>query len=256
MSAKDDLEALIGGINDFSGWTHADKIRLFAWVQHALLNKDRFSTGDINWCYKTLHYSKTNVSQYLSDMEGRKELLRDGRSFYLEGSVRAQLDARYGEHDITLSIRQMVKELPDKVPDVAEKDFMKEALICLRHDAARAAIIMVWNIGFYHLCNYVLRYKLAEFNNTYKIRYKKKWQGAKVQAVTNYDEFSIDLKESEVIEICKLANIINPNLHKILKEKLEKRNTAAHPSTVRVTQVQAEAFIDELIRNVVLGLRI
>lgn len=256
MSAKDDLEALIGGIDGFSGWTHADKIRLFAWVQHALRKKDRFSTGDIKWCYETLHYNKTNISQYLSDKEQRKELLRDGRGFYLEGSVRVQFDAKYGEHDITLNIRQMVKELPEKVPDVAEKDFMKEALICLRHDAARAAIIMVWNIAFYHLCSYVLKHKLDEFNNTYKIRYEKKWQGLRVKAITNYDDFSIVLKESEVIEICKLANIINPNLHKILREKLEKRNTAAHPSTVRVTQVQAEAFIDELIRNVVLGLRI
>ena len=156
MSAKDELKALIGGIIGFSGWTHADKIRLFAWVQHALLNKDRFNTRDINWAYETLYYKKTNVSQYLSDMEQRKELLRDGRSFYLEGSVRAQLDAKYGENDITLNIRQMIKELPDKVPNIAEKDFMKEALICLRHDAARAAIIMVWNIAFYHLCSYVL----------------------------------------------------------------------------------------------------
>ncbi len=78
---------------------------------------------------------------------------------------------------------------------------MREALICLKHDAARAAIIMVWNIAFYHLCNYVLRHKLAEFNNMYKIRYPKKRQDAKLQTIANYDDFSIDLKESEVIEI-------------------------------------------------------
>lgn len=256
MSAADDLEALIDRICGFSGWTHADKIRLFAWAQHAVRKKDRFSTRDINWCFDRLHYNKTNASQYLSDMEARKELLRDGRGLYLERSVRAQYDAKYGEHDITLNIRQIVKELPDKVPDVAEKDFMREALICLTHDAARAAIIMVWNVAFYHLCNYVLRHKLAEFNNTYKVRYQRKWQDAKVQTIVSYDDFSVDLKESEVIEVCRSANIINPNLHKILTEKLGKRNTAAHPSTVRVTQVQAEAFIDELIRNAVVGLPI
>ena len=255
MSAEE-LKVLISGLNGFGGWTHADKIRLFAWVQHALRKKDRFNTADITWCYENLQYRKVNASQYLSDMEARKELIRDGRGYYLEGNVRAQYDERYGEHDITLNIRQMVRELPGRVPDVAEKDFMREALICLRHDAARAAIIMVWNIAFYHLCNYVLRHKLAEFNNTYKTRYSKKWQDAKVQAISSYDDFSIDLRESEVIEICKSANIINPNLYKILAEKLGKRNAAAHPSTVRVTQVQAEAFIDELIRNAVIGLPI
>ena len=89
-----------------------------------------------------------------------------------------------------------------------------------------------------------------------KSRYAKKWQGARVQTIVNYDDFSVDLKESEVTEICKSANIINPTLYKILSEKLGKRNAAAHPSTTRVTQVQAEAFIDEFIRNVVLGLPI
>jgi hypothetical protein len=256
VTDTDDLRNLIGRIDGFARWTHADKIRLFAWVQHALRDKARFSTADISWCYETLRYNKTNVSQYLSDMEGRKELLRNARGYSVEGSVRDQYDAKYGEHDITLNIRQMVTELTDRVPDIAEKDFMREALICLRHDAARAAIIMVWNIAFYHLCSYVLKHKLTEFNNAYKTRYPKKWHDAKVQAITIYDDFSIDLKESEVIEICKSANIVNPNLFKILIEKLGKRNSAAHPSTVRVTQVQAEAFIDELIRNAVLGLPI
>ena len=256
MIPEDDLTALVAGIADFRSWTHANRIRLFAWVQHALRKKDRFSTADINWCYETLHYSKTNVSQYLSTMEKRKELLQDRRGYHLEGGMRSQYDAKYGEHNITLNIRQMVKELPDKVPDVAEKDFMKEALICLRHNASRAAIIMTWNIAFYHLCNYVLNHKLVEFNSAFRTRYAKKWQGAKVPTITNYDDFSIDLKESEVIEVCRFANIINPNLYRILTEKLGKRNTAAHPSTVRVTQVQAEAFIDELVRNAVLGLPI
>jgi hypothetical protein len=254
--ANEELKALVSGITNFAGWTHADRIRLFAWVQHSIRRKERFQTADINSSYDVLHYQKPNVSQYLSDMERRKELLRDSRGFYLEGRFRADYDSKYGEHEITLNVRQLVRDLPDKVPDLAEKDFMKEALTCLRHGAARAAIIMVWNIAFYHLCNYVLKHKLAEFNAGFKSRYPKKWQDAKVQRIGNYDDFSIDLKESEVIEICKSANIINPNLYKILTEKLGKRNAAAHPSTVRVTQVQAEAFIDELIRNGVLGLPI
>ncbi len=256
MSDQDELKTLVAGIPGFADWTHANKIRLFAWAQHALRKKDRFGTGDIAKCFEALHYGKINVSQYLSDMEERKELLHDGRGYYLEGKVRAKYDSRYGEHDITLNVRQMVKDLLDTLPEAAEKDFAKEAVICLRHDAARATIIMVWNIAFYHLCNYVLRHKLTEFNQAYRTRYPKKWQNADVQTIASYDHFSVDLKESEVIEICKSANIINQNLHKILVEKLGKRNAAAHPSTVRVTQVQAEAFIDDLIRNAVLGLPI
>ena len=253
MTEKDDLRALVSGINGFSGWTHADRIRLFAWVQHSLRKKDRFISADVKWCYTVLSYKPTNVSQYLSDMEG-KELLKDSNGYYLEAGFRSTYDERYGEHDITLSIRQLVKELPDKIPDLAEKDFMKEALICLRHDAGRAAIIMAWSIAFYHLCSHVLKHKLTDFNSTYPTRYPRKWQNSSVQVITKYEDFAVDLSEREVIEICNSANIIAPDVYKILVEKLGKRNTAAHPSTIHVNQIHAEAYIDELIRNVVLVL--
>ena len=256
MSAEDELRSLVARIADFSNWTHADRIRLFAWVQHEIRKKERFDNTDVGWCYKTLSYDKPNIGPYLLSMETQKELLKDTAGYYAEGHFRAKYDARYGEHDITLSIRQMVMELPDRVPDVAEKDFMREALICLRHDAARAAIIMVWNVAYYHLCNYILKHKLSEFNSTYPTRFKKKWLDAHVQIIARYDDFSVDLKESEVIEICKSAQIISNDVFKILAEKLGKRNSAAHPSTVHVTQVQAEAYIDELVRNVVLTLSV
>jgi hypothetical protein len=45
-------------------------------------------------------------------------------------------------------------------------------------------------------------------------------------------------------------------MYKVYVEKLGKRNSVAHPSTIRVTQVQAEGYIDDLIRNTVLLLKI
>jgi hypothetical protein len=71
--------------------------------------------------------------------------------------------------------------------------------------------------------------------------------------MNTYDDFS-SLKEFVVIDICKRENIINHNVAKILFEKLDKRNAAAHPSTVKIGQLQAENFIDELVKNVVLAL--
>jgi len=81
----------------------------------------------------------------LKDMAERKSpiLLKRGSGYVLEGRIRAEYDQKYGTQDITLNIRQKVKDLINKVPDVAEKDFMVEADICLRHDAGRATIIMV-----------------------------------------------------------------------------------------------------------------
>ncbi|MGB7556645.1 MAG: hypothetical protein WBM04_19925 [Candidatus Korobacteraceae bacterium] len=256
MSAEDDLKAFITGIDGFQDKGHADMVRMFAWLQHFLRKKTRFGTGDINWCYNTLSLKSPNTSQYLIQMEGRGELLKDKNGYHCEGKFLAKYDGLYGTHDVTLKIRQMVKDLINKIPNVAEKDFMKEAEICLRHDAGRATIIMVWNVAFYHLCQYILKYKLAEFNTGYQTHYNKKWQDAKVKTIKTYDDFAVDLKESVIVDICRREQIITEGVAKILVEKLNKRNSAAHPSTIHVGQVQAEAYIDELVTNVILVLPI
>ncbi len=127
MSAEDDLKVFVAGVNGFTSMGHADKIRLFAWLQLLLRSKPRFSTGDINWCYSTLSYKPGNTSQFLKSMEG-KELLKDGGGYYCEGKFRAKYDQKYGEHEITLNVRQMVKDLVNILPELGEQDIMKEAL--------------------------------------------------------------------------------------------------------------------------------
>jgi hypothetical protein len=252
-ATADDLKAFITGISGFGNWGHTDKIRMFAWLQHFLRKKDRFGTGDVNWCYHSLSFEPSNTSQYLKDMVG-KELLKDARGYYCEGKFLAKYDELYGTHDITLNIRQKVKDLINQVPDIAEKDIMKEAEICLRHDAGRATIIMVWNVAFYHLCQFVLKHHLTDFNNRIPTRYPRKWGASDLPVIQKYDDFGDEMSEREVIEVCNSAKIINGDVHRILVEKLGKRNSAAHPSTVHVGQLQAEAFIDELVTNVILVL--
>jgi hypothetical protein len=252
---KSHLKQFVAGIDSFANWGHADKIRLFAWLQHHLWNRDRFSTSDINWCYNALSYKLSNSAQYLINMEGRGELLQDKRGYYGEGKFVAKYDQLYGVHEITLNIRHKVKDLINKVPDVAEKDFMKEAELCLRHDAGRATVIMVWNVAFYHLCQFILKHSLAKFNAGYQTHYNKLWQQAKVQTVAAYDDF-LTVKESVVIDICKRELIITQTQFKILDKRLGERNTAAHPNSAKVGQLQAEAFIEDIVDNVVLALHI
>ena len=164
MSADDELRAFIAGVSGFAEMGHTDKVRMFAWLQQHLFKRDRFNTGNINSCYDALSYQPGNTSQYLKSLEG-KELLKDSGGYRCEGSIRGTYDAKYGVHQITLSVRQMVQDLVNVLPELGEKDIFQEALICLKYDAGRAAIIMVWNIAFYHLCQYILKHKLAEFNS-------------------------------------------------------------------------------------------
>ena len=256
MTPADELKLkdFIAGVDGFGDWGHTEKIRMFAWLQHFLFQKTRFTTADITACYNALSFKPSNTSQYLIGMEN-KEFLKDKNGYYAEGKFLAKYNDKYGTHDITLNIRQKVKDLINAVPDVAEKDFMKEAEICLRHDAGRATIIMVWNVAFYHLCQFIIKHHLAKFNAGFQTYYNRLWQQARVQTMATYDDFST-LKESVVIDICKRENILNQNVAKIMEKRLGDRNSAAHPSTIHVGQLQAEAFIEDVVDNVVLALKI
>jgi hypothetical protein len=199
----------------------------------------------------------SSISPFLAQMEKKKptELLRDSRGFYLEYLVREKLNAKYGQRTITIQVTRMLLDLPARVPDVAEREFLDEALICYRHGAFRAAIVMTWNLAFDHLLNFILKHHLPAFNTQWPVSFPRLHQKARISVIAGRDDFS-ELKESEILTICKSTAIVTPDLYKILDEKLGKRNTAAHPSTVGISQIQAEGVIDDLVNNVVLKLRV
>jgi hypothetical protein len=138
------------------------------------------------------------------------------------------------------------------VPDLAEQNFLAEAIKCYRVEAYRACVVMTWNLAYSHLLHWILKdaKRLASFNTAIARRYPKKGS----LQIGKYDDFSEELKESEVIEICSNASLIGSNATKILREKLGKRNTAAHPSSVVVVQSQADDVVTDLVNNVVLPL--
>ena len=105
---------------------------------------------------------------------------------------------------------------------------------------------MSWNLAYDHLCGYMLDAKRLTYFNT---QLPKSFPKARISVITQKEDFS-ELKESEVLQTCRSANIISNDLLKVLKEKLDKRNTAAHPSNVVISPHTAEEYIIDLITNV------
>jgi hypothetical protein len=149
-------------------------------------------------------------------------------------------------------VSKILSELPAKIPNVDERTFLTEALKCYKVEAYRACIVMTWNLAYSHLLDWILKdqTRLDRFNAAISKRYQKMTQ----LKITMYDEFLDELKESQVIEICNTASLFNSNVFKILKEKLDKRNIGAHPSSVVVVQSQADDVVTDLVNNVVLAL--
>lgn len=247
----DDLAAIVSTISDFHNWNHVKKIKLFAWFLHSQ-GKEYISTTDIRLAYEKLHEEKpTNITQLLDQLADKnpKELLKDASGYSMVRRLRDEMNRKYAARPTAVYVSTLLRELPARIPNLAEQTYLDEALACFNAAAFRASIVMCWNLAYDHLCEFVLTKHLAEFN----AQLPKSFPKADISAVAKKDDFQ-ELKESQVLQVCKSANIISASLHKILKEKLDRRNIAAHPSGVLVSQPTAEEFIKDIIENVVLKL--
>jgi hypothetical protein len=248
-----ELVDLVEQIAGFDTLPPREKIRLFAWYLHVHRSIEVFDYEAIRSCYKQLHLVPDAVSTYIPNMAGYKppDLVKERGGYKLARSVRSELDAKYGSHHSVVQVSKLLSDLPGKAPDISEKTFLLEAMKCYRVEAYRACIVMTWNLAFDHLLQWILKdaKRLSEFNAAMPKRYPKK--GAFTIATRDHFE---ELKESEIIDICSSASLFSGSIIKILKEKLTRRNTAAHPSSVIVVQSQADDVVTDLVNNVVLAL--
>lgn len=238
----------VRGIPGFNDLGHTDKIRYFAWFVHEVDGKAFFEQADITTCFKELGMERpSSLGPFMNSLISRKppELLRSRKGYQLEHRARERLAATYGSRLVTVEVHKLLADLPAKVTNPVERAFLEETLLCFKVGAFRAAVVMCWNLTYEHLCDYVLTSKLIEFNTQFRIALPKAGQ------IVARDDFA-DLKEVRVLEVCRGAGITSPSVHRILDEKLARRNAAAHPSGVTITQVSAEEMIVDLVTNVVL----
>lgn len=233
---------------------HPDKIKIFGWYLHVYRNKETFQPAAIKEIYDQLHDSApSSFSGYFKNLVSQKCLLPSSQGYRLNGSVRDEMNAAFTPTTNRVQVSSLLKNLPILIPSLAERTYLNEALICYEHGAFRASIVMTWNLAYHHLCSHILESRLAEFNARWLLKFAGMHKNGP-KSIKVIDDFMEELKESEVLVIAKDAGILNKNVFSIMEEKLKKRNSAAHASSVVISQLQADAYIDDVVKNVVLKL--
>jgi hypothetical protein len=246
-----ELAALKQAVPGLADKSHSDKIKIFGWWLHVHKSKISFTAAEIGKCYDTLHFSPpSSFGGYFQGLVERKDLLKVSGGYKLENKTREKLDAAYGASEVTVKVNNLLSGLTDSIPDMAERAYYREALLCYNHGAFRGAVVMTWNITFSHLCDHVLAKHLADFNARWQVSYPGHHKN-KLRAIASMDDFNDELKESETMLIARDAGIITKNIYNIMHAALGRRNAAAHPSSVIIDQLQTDAYIVDLITNVV-----
>jgi hypothetical protein len=237
----------------FDGIGDREKIRHFAWYLNTHCKMELFATGDVRRCFEELRLIPPNVSQRLIRMAEAKppSLIRSKGKYKLHRQEMSELDGRYAAHPTTIAASKLLTDLPAKLPDRSERVFLEEAISCYKVKAYRAAIVMTWNLTYDHLIRWIFTdpARVAALNVAFAKRFQKKPPTVVVSQDLE------DIREFDVVESCGTVGLVSSNIVKILREKLTKRNIAAHPSAVLVMEPQANDVITDLVNNVVLALK-
>lgn len=249
------LEEFTRQVPGFTSLIHVEKIKHFAWWLHTHGGKSHIKPKDIENCYSQLTLAApANTSRMLQFLEERspQQLLKSREGYRLERRVSDNITEKYGQREATVYVENLLLELPARVPKTAEREFLTETLTCLRNGAFRATIVMAWNLAYDHVCEWILAdpQRLADFN----LQSLKSFPKIGYPTVAKRDDF-MEFKESHLLQTAKSARVLTDGIYKILKEKLDRRNVAAHPTEVKVLQPTAEEVIRDLIENVVLKLK-
>jgi len=247
------LEELRGVVPNLGSLPHADLIRLLGWWLHAYKGKAHFSTTDIGLCYDELHIARPmSFSGYFKNLEDKDDLLKNFSGYRLSGDLRVAFDTKYGHVKLKQPIKQLLKDLPSLLPNLAERKYLDEALICYESGALRATVVMVWNLAYAHLCDHIIRNRLADFNAQWQADHPGAHKKV-VRSIKSIDDFNDEeLKEHAVLKIALNAGIIVKNVYNILDPALKKRNAAAHPNNVVIDQTVLDGFVSDVINNAVL----
>lgn len=248
------LEDFLAQIPQVDSLEPADLVDWFAYYLTVDNGREAATSGEIADCFKRAKIAPySHIPQYLSrntvTKKGNKAaFVKAARGYNLERARKNEMARYLKVEPIKRETSNVLRGLPDKLSLTDEREFLNEVIDCFEIGANRAAIVLVWILTMDHLYDYVLAIGLDAFNQELaKVTDKR----VKVKEVTKKDDFP-DIFEAKFIELCRAANLISNDVRKILSQKLETRNSSAHPSGVKISQLKAAEFIQDLVSNVLL----
>jgi hypothetical protein len=248
---SDAIDRFYNSIENASVLSQSALVELFVYFLTVELGQESARPKQVADCFAACDLVVPgNVGARLSEgLKGRPtKYVRTNGGYKLQRHMREALSRKLGAEKVTAQTSATLRGLEHKMPDGSDKNFLKEAIDCFEAGANRATIVMVWILAMDHLFAYILAHKLSEFNAVLALNTDKT---VKVKVVTHRDDFT-EMKESKFIEFCRSAKIISNDVRKILDQKLETRNSSAHPSGVTIRNTKVIDFVEDLVENVVL----
>jgi hypothetical protein len=240
------ITEFVASIQNIGTFTHTERIKLFAWYLLRYQKKTVFTAADISKCFEeTTLAPPSSISPFLNSLETRRRkfLIRSGNGFALEHTIVVEFDKRYGQRPSAIVVRSGLTAHLSKVTDPALIDYLTETIGCFEHGHFRASIVMGWCAGYAILKVWLFSGHAGALNAVMAT-----WRPPKtLPRIEDLEEHT----ERCVLDTARTAGVLTKGQHKHLVELLDQRNSFAHPSGRKISPALAEAYLIQIIDEVV-----
>jgi hypothetical protein len=222
----------------------------FAYHLTTDLGKPIVTVKDVRSCYETCDLDAPSwlASHFSKGLKSKpKRFVRKDGGYRLENARRERISATLGNDRGSVQVSVALAKLEASIVDGSERDFLSETIRCFSAGANRAVVVMCWNLALHHLRMFVLAHHSGAFNQALASNTDAR---VKIRSVAKIDDFT-EMPEGKFLEFCRTARIVTSGMYNRLKARLDERNAAAHPSGVKTTPKGAEAYVEDMIENVV-----
>lgn len=189
----------------------------------------------------------SNLDRDIKVMVGSSRILPLAEGFRLHRKELARVEEELKVRQRVTALKKNLLDLADKIQNDTERNFIEEAIRCFgtRPPAKRATVILTWIICIDHLQNFILKNKrmLTALNMALSRGNQK------LRKVSRKEDFS-EMDESVFLTRIREAKITDTNIHKQLEEYLRFRDSCAHPNTLQISDARVEAFVEDIIKNI------
>lgn len=160
--------------------------------------------------------------------------LTDTGSKYIRDLIGLKADSPEIIHDITT-----LENLISKLTNVDEKDYLNEALTCLKVGALRATVVFVWVAAIRNL-------QMKCLAKGKKLMPALQKHDPKARNVKSIDDFA-HIKDSTVLLACQHLAILDKSQRETAEEALRLRNRCGHPAKYSPKEKKVSSYIEDLI---------
>lgn len=246
---KTDLEEFLVRVADFSSMSPSAQNEVLSYHLQSK-NKQPVQVAEINDLreqlllppYNTAHQFSVNSH---STKKRKARFVKAKKGYSLERETFEALNTKYGQRPTAAVIKTDLSKHLAALSSPDLKVYLTEVINCFESGYFRATIVLGWCAGYAILRAWLFSKHVAALNTV-----MSSWKTPNtIGKIEDFDEIG----ERKVLDTARTANVLTKEQHKQLVALLDQRNSFAHPSGRKVSAPIAEAYLTQIIDEVIVN---